>query len=254
MPEEFIRHPPTIVSQLSDKHDVSAFDCGDAEINSFLKDKARVEQLLQFSRTYVLHYYGEARVLAFVTIAMGSIAKKEDAQSVRAGKSDEPVGILYIAYVGRDVHIKNAGWGRYMVRFAIAEARRLSQRLGCRGVGLNCYEEKDRVVKMYESLFFKKKRRNQDPSTHKWRWFMWLDFVTDPIEGVQSEEGAAALPAPRTPALLDRMPAPAATVMPAAAAAKPAAPAPMPTDGAELLKPGELPRPRGPPPSDNGGA
>lgn len=63
--------------KLTEKHDVSEFDCGEPSINEYLKKRAIAAQLQKQAVVYVACFAGTNIVAAFYTLSNGSIPRPD---------------------------------------------------------------------------------------------------------------------------------------------------------------------------------
>lgn len=63
--------------KLTEKHDVSDFDCGEQSINEYLKKRALVAQIQRQAIVYVVCFDGTNKVAGFYTLSNGSCARRD---------------------------------------------------------------------------------------------------------------------------------------------------------------------------------
>lgn len=61
--------------KLTEKHDVTEFECGEPSINDYLKKRALVAQLQKHAVVYVACFHTTNKVAAFYTLSNGSCAR-----------------------------------------------------------------------------------------------------------------------------------------------------------------------------------
>ncbi len=63
------------VAPLAKRHDRASFDCGNAELNSFLQHFARQNQSENIGRTWVATATGNPHVLGFYMLTVASVSR-----------------------------------------------------------------------------------------------------------------------------------------------------------------------------------
>jgi len=110
--------PLSPVESLARSHDLSRFDCGShASLNDWLKRFAWVSQQSETSRTYVVHRAG--RVVAFYSIAAGSVRREDAPPRVSKGLASHPVPIILLTRLAVDITDQGAGLGKAMLKDAL---------------------------------------------------------------------------------------------------------------------------------------
>lgn len=140
--------------------DLVHFDCGDDEMNQFLRDEALDEQDIGMNSTILLYY--EDSLAAFCSLCCDSIrlSKEESAQQ------DIPyykVPAIKIARLGRSVTYKKYGFGSFLIDYIKNTAVELSRTtLGVRFITLDAYPNR---VEYYQSLGFVRNQAIKIPSS-----------------------------------------------------------------------------------------
>ena len=118
-------------------HDVADFDCGEAALNDWLKQRA-LKNESRFSRTYVV--CDDNRVVAYFCIAAGSVERRAAPGGVRRNAPDAiPVSVIgrlavTKAYAGR-------GLGADLVADALRRIAAASQTIGIAAVMVQAKDE-----------------------------------------------------------------------------------------------------------------
>src|SRR5471030_3246126 len=102
---------PLLVSPvpLEAKHDFSAFDCGVAALNNYLKKFALQNERSQSARTYVATR--GAVVVGYYTLAAASARRDETPARVAKGLAAHPVPVILLARLAVDSREKGMGLG-----------------------------------------------------------------------------------------------------------------------------------------------
>lgn len=127
------------------RESIKKFACGDSDINRFLKRDSLNDQNNNHSVTYLLINNKNHDIIAYVSLAMGSL------ELHLHDKYEETPGIL-LARLGRNIKYKNMEYGKDLVYFALALAKNLQEKIGCRIVFCHAYEGKENF---YQDIGFK---------------------------------------------------------------------------------------------------
>lgn len=131
-----------------DLGNLASFDCGDEEINRFLRDEAFREQELGFNTTILLYYGGE--LAAFVSTLADSILLHENEKDESTPYASVPA--IKIGRLGTDKRFQGLGLGAFLVKYVFGQAIEVSENYcGVRMVTLDAYPNR---VSYYESLGF----------------------------------------------------------------------------------------------------
>jgi predicted N-acetyltransferase YhbS len=134
-------NPPPLNSPvpLNATHDVSAFDCGVAALNDFLKKYALQNQQNQSARTYVAAR--EERVVGYYTLAAGSVRREETPARVAKGLAAHLVPVILLARLAVDVSERGQGLGGGLLKDALLRAVQAADIVGCRAVLVHAKDE-----------------------------------------------------------------------------------------------------------------
>ncbi len=114
---------------LQGDHKLCNFDCGEAVLDDWLRRWALANQVSRASRTFVLTHEGETDVVAFFTLAAGSVAHSDCIRDVRRQMPDPaPITILARLAVHRAYH--GGGIGAAMLREAMRRSLAASEEIG----------------------------------------------------------------------------------------------------------------------------
>ncbi len=117
---------------LEKSHDLSAFDCGSAPLNDYLRKYAFQNQQNRSARTYVV--LRNACVVGYYTLAAGSVNRDETPQRVAKGLANYPVPIFLLARLGVDRTEKGKGLGAALLKDALSRCAQAADLVGCRAV------------------------------------------------------------------------------------------------------------------------
>lgn len=123
---------------LTAEHDLSAFDCGVAELNDWLKRRALQNEASRASRTLVVTAGG--RVVGYYALATGAISQKEATGRVRRNMP-EPIPVMVIGRLAVDRAHQGSGLGRGLLRDALLRTLSAADIAGIRAVLLHAISE-----------------------------------------------------------------------------------------------------------------
>jgi hypothetical protein len=140
---------------LRSDHDSSAFDCGDADINEYLREHGLRDMELGLARTWILVESGEpatAVVAGFVTLRAHALHISNDYFGFE--DDDGPpleVPLVELMYVARDLRWKGRDLGPVLVIQALRIVARVADLIGIIGVHLR---STTKAVPLYEAFDF----------------------------------------------------------------------------------------------------
>lgn len=122
-------HGPT---PLEKSHDVSTFDCGSAPLNDYLRKHAFQNHQNRSARTYVV--LDGQRVVAYYSLAAGSVRKQDVTPRVAKGLGNYPVPIFLLARLAVDQTEKGKGLGAALLKDGLLRCAQAADIVGCRAV------------------------------------------------------------------------------------------------------------------------
>lgn len=120
---------PTLLTK---SHDRSAFDCGVPVLNEYLKQYAYQNQKKHAARTYVATR-GD-RIVAYYTLAYGSVSCDEAPASIKAGLARHPIPVMLLARLAVDVTEKGQGLGAGLLKDALLRTLQAAEIAGLRAM------------------------------------------------------------------------------------------------------------------------
>lgn len=143
---QFIGPEPHIAA-----HDLVGFDCGRESLNNWLADTASSSEAKGNARTYVCVDVGGDRVIAYHSLAAGSVSRAE-ANGPLARNSPDPVPVILLARLAVDLEFQGAGLGALLLADAINRALSAADGIGARALVVNPIDAG--AASFYESFGF----------------------------------------------------------------------------------------------------
>lgn len=129
------------VEALARTHDLSSFDCGlHPSLNDWLKRFAWTNQQNESSRTYVVHRAN--RVVAYYSIATGSVAKEEAPERIAKGLANHPIPVILLTRLAVDKSEQGTGLGKAMLKDAMIRVAAAADIVGARALLVHAIDEK----------------------------------------------------------------------------------------------------------------
>jgi len=125
--------PLSQVEPLARSHDLNAFDCGvHTSLSDWLRRFAWANQQSETSRTYVVHRAG--RVVAYYSIAAGSVRREDAPARVAKGLAHHPVPVILLTRLAVHEAEQGAGLGKAMLKDALIRIAAAAEIVGARSV------------------------------------------------------------------------------------------------------------------------
>lgn len=139
------------VQKLSRLHKTDSFDCGDKDINDFLKNDALIYQEKKLAVTFIFSYRDE--MIGFFCCSGDCVRLKEKEKKCDnlSGKNFSEIPAMKIGRLAIDKRFQKQGIGAFILKWAIGYVEFYSHHLGIRYVTVDAYSHK---VDWYESHSF----------------------------------------------------------------------------------------------------
>lgn len=115
-------------------HELAAFDCGEPELNDWLRLQALKNEASGASRAYVI--CADGRVVGYYALATGAIARAAASGKVRRQMPD-PIPVMIIGRLAVDVRHQGQGFGYGLLRDALLRTVQVAEQTGIRAVLLH---------------------------------------------------------------------------------------------------------------------
>ena len=134
---------------LTRQHEIAGFDCGNAVLTDWLRERAIENQEQGATRTFVV--CGDMRVAGCYALALGQVSRSGAPGNITRGMPD-PIPMMILARLAIDRSHQGRGLGRDLVRDAVERTLRVSMDAGVRGLLISAIDEKAR--QFYQQLGF----------------------------------------------------------------------------------------------------
>jgi GNAT superfamily N-acetyltransferase len=131
------------------EHESEDFDCGNFELNEWLKKRSRKNEGSGASRTYVVTV--EQKIIAYYCLATGSIISITATGKVRRNMPD-PIPVMVIGRLAVDRNWQGKGIGYGLVRDGILRTSQASAIAGIRAIIVHALNEE--AKQFYEKCGF----------------------------------------------------------------------------------------------------
>jgi GNAT superfamily N-acetyltransferase len=138
-------------ASLKEGHVVSAFDCGDDLITSWLRKQAKKANQGDTARTFVV-CRGTKRVVAYYSLAAGGTERVREGGGQLTRNAPHPVPVIILARLGVDKSERGNGLGQDMLADAMKRALQAAKIIGARALLVHAINEK--VGGFYKSQGF----------------------------------------------------------------------------------------------------
>lgn len=119
---------------LNENHDLSEFDCGDEELNNFLKKDALIQQKAMLNVTKLIIF--EDQIIGFVSLLTDSILikkindeniKTEIKEKLKIDKESKSISAVKIGRLGIDKKYAKKGLGSHILRNILTNLKNISE-------------------------------------------------------------------------------------------------------------------------------
>jgi predicted GNAT family N-acyltransferase len=123
-------------------HDRTAFDCGEEELNAFLKTKAVAHQSANISRTMVLavdnNDTGKCTIKAFYTVSATTIERDTLPASSAKKLPHYPIPVFLLAQLAVDARCRGSGLGKITLICSLQYLYEVSKEMPANAVVVDC--------------------------------------------------------------------------------------------------------------------
>lgn len=135
---------------LQEHHDLSQFDCGENTLNDWLKQRARKNEVLGASRTFVV--CNEQAVGGYYALAAGSVTHELASSKVKRNMPD-PIPVIVLGRLAIDQQWKSKGLGYSLLQDALLRCHVAAKHIGARALLVHALS--DSAKQFYEHFGFR---------------------------------------------------------------------------------------------------
>lgn len=128
------------IEPISKRHNTKLFNCGEADLNTFLRQFARKNDINDIGRTYVAVRPDESDVLGYYTISSGTVKFSQLPPNLKLPRY--PVPTAHIGKLATDLSVQGQGLGEALLFDALETAEAVSKKIGIKIVELIALTEK----------------------------------------------------------------------------------------------------------------
>lgn len=138
------------IEKLRRDHVLTAFDCGQADLNSWLLKHALQNQGASSAQTYVGVVDGE--VVGFYSLTVGHVEYAEAPERVQKGLARHPVPIMLLARLAVHKNWQGKGIGKGLLKDAVLRTMQAADIAGIRALAVHAKD--DQARRYYEQFDF----------------------------------------------------------------------------------------------------
>jgi GNAT superfamily N-acetyltransferase len=127
-----VSSPFSPIQKLTPEHELEDFDCGQEQLNRFLKLFALANQRANSAQTYVLAR--ERTVVGFYSLAVGAVEHDNAPPRVGKGLARHPVPVMILARLAVDVREQGKGFGKGLLKDALLRTAQAADIAGIRAL------------------------------------------------------------------------------------------------------------------------
>lgn len=136
------------IEKLQPHHVVDAFDCGNQDLNRFLRKYALPNQAGGASTTYV--GLADHTVIGFYSLAVGSVGYEQASERVTKGLAHHPIPVMLLARLAVGHQWHNRGVGSGLLKDAMLRTLQAADIVGIRALVVHA---KDHQAKRFYQHF-----------------------------------------------------------------------------------------------------
>jgi len=141
-PSRYTSNPCTFrIEPLSGTHECERFDCGEESLNRYLIDYARWNAKLEIGKTYALVREGEATVIGYYTIAVGSLQVRDVPKAAAKRLPRYPVPVIRLGRLACDRTVQGQRLGSFLLMDALIRAGKVSREIAVYAVEVDALND-----------------------------------------------------------------------------------------------------------------
>ncbi len=161
------------IERIARGHKTKQFDCGEATLNSFLKQFALRNDEGDIGRTYVAVRPNDPNVLGYYTISSGTVRFDQLPPDLKLPKY--PIPTAHIGKLAADLTVQGQGLGEALLFDALKTAESASEKIGIKVVELIALHEKAKAFYLRYGF--------SELADDQLRLYLHMDTVRDVLQG-----------------------------------------------------------------------
>ena len=129
------------IQRLDRSHDKTSFDCGNPQLNEWLKRFAGQYERRDLSRTYVALQPGELRILGYYSISNHQVNYEALPEDQAKGLPRIDIPVVLLGRLAVDKSVQGQGLGEHLFIDALRRATYISRHIGIRAVEVDALDE-----------------------------------------------------------------------------------------------------------------
>lgn len=134
----------SIITSYNDEFNIETFECGNEDVNDYLKQKASSQEKEKITKIFIIHK--NRRIIAYSAIFCSHLFFKLPDQEI-----EFRVPGICIGQLGVDTEFQEKGLGKILVQHAISLGNKIINYSGCRIIYVEAY---DSAIEYYKNLQF----------------------------------------------------------------------------------------------------
>ena len=147
---EFLMSNYISPEKLNKKHNIKQFDCGNEQLNVYLKKYALQNQKKNISNTFVAQ--NGDKVIGYYTLTFGSVLKEDLPEKTSKNLPSYPVPVIILARLAVDKTERGNGLGRGLLKNAVLRTLQASEIAGLKAIMVKAKDEEAKAF--YEKFDF----------------------------------------------------------------------------------------------------
>lgn len=112
-------------------HELGQFDCGEASINGYLREKAYKAQIAKHAVVYVTCFKGTSVVAGYYTLSTGSVARAHGSSASVRRNAPNDLPVVVLGRMGVTLRAAGQGVATDLLQDAVERALVASEIVGC---------------------------------------------------------------------------------------------------------------------------
>lgn len=136
---------PWMVEGLGSQHDRSAFDCGQASLNDWLKLRAGQFAKRDLARTYVLVRADEVEVFGYYALSTHHVRFESLPGDQSKGLPHSEIPVVLLGRLAVDRSVRGQGLGKVLLVDSLRRVQHLADHVGVRGMEVDALDDSARA-------------------------------------------------------------------------------------------------------------